>query len=118
MLRLSPFHLKIPNTLDEAVDLLDCENGNVRILAGGTDIIPNLKHRIYGEMPQLVSLRKISALNQIELNENELIIGAGVTLTQIAQSEHVRQCYPALALAAANVASPQIRNMATLGGNL
>jgi 4-hydroxybenzoyl-CoA reductase subunit beta len=116
VLRLSPFHLKIPKTLDEAIDLLD--NGNARILAGGTDLVPNLKHRIYGDVPQLVSLRKIPSLNRIELNEKELVIGAGVTLSEIAQSEQVRQCYPALALAAANVASPQIRNMATLGGNL
>lgn len=118
MLRLSPFQLKMPNTFDEAIGLLHGENSNTRILAGGTDLLPNLKHRIYGEVPQLVSLRRIDQLNRIELNKKKLVIGAGMTLTQIAQSEQVSECYPALALAAANVASPQIRNMATLGGNL
>ena len=116
MLRLSPFHMKIPNTLDEAIRLL--EKGGARILAGGTDLVPNLKHRIYGDVPRLVSLQRIATLKHIELREHELVFGSGVTLAQIALSEQVRQCHPALALAAANVASPQIRNMATLGGNL
>lgn len=118
MLRLDPFQLKMPSHLDEALELLADPGRKARILAGGTDLLPNLKHRIYGEVPLLVSLRRIEALRGIQITDSMLTIGAGTTLADFSRNELVRRHYPALAGAAANVASPQIRNMATLGGNL
>ena len=118
MLRLQPFALKSPQSLEEAVELLSRQRGQARILAGGTDLLPNLKHRIYGEVPMLVSLRRIAELQRIERQDDQLILGAGVKLAQLEKSELVREAYPALALTFGEIASPQIRNMATLGGNL
>lgn len=118
MLRLHPFHLKRPATLDEAIRILEREEGQARVLAGGTDLLPNLKHGIYGRVPLLVSLQRIDALKSITVEDDTLHIGAGATLTQLGKSALIRRHYPALAQAAANVAGPQIRNMATLGGNV
>lgn len=118
MLRLSPFQLKIPASVPEALELLERHAGEVRLMAGGTDLLPNLKHDIYGDVPIIVSLSRIASMKSVEESETDLTIGAGVSLSQMAQHDRVRKNYPALALAAGQVASPQIRNMATLGGNL
>lgn len=118
MLRLEPIHLIFPKSLEEASRTLEEGRGAIRILAGGTDLLPNLKHRIYGDVPALLSLRKIPGLSYIEARPQEIRIGAATRLSTLATSELLQQTYPALAMAIANIASPQIRNMATLGGNL
>ncbi len=118
MLRLSPLKIATPTSLAEASAILTEHGPAARILAGGTDFLPNLKHRIYGNVSQLVSLRRIAGLDRIEVQEGKLHLGAGVRLSRLAADDTVRAHYPALALAVGEIASPQIRNMATLGGNL
>ncbi len=117
MLRLPHFEVVAPETVDAAVQAL-CADG-ARLLAGGTDLLPNLKHRL--EQPtRLVSLHRIDALRRIEVDDEagELRAGSGVALARLASDEHVRTLFPSLAEAAAAVAGPQIRNTATLGGNV
>ncbi len=117
MLRLPLFGCASPTTVADLVVAMS--RPGARLLAGGTDLLPNLKHRL--EAPELlVSIDKIDELREIRWNEEAgyLSIGAGVTLTQLAEDNEVGARFPSLAKAAGLVASPLIRNMATLGGNV
>jgi len=102
-------------SVQEAVKLLSARNA--RALAGGTDLTAIMKD---GLLPtdRVVDLKAIPGLDQIEEEDGELRLGAMARLADVAASSLVAQKAPALALAAALVASPQIRNMGTLGGNL
>jgi 4-hydroxybenzoyl-CoA reductase subunit beta len=116
MLRLPLFGSASPTTVAELVSAMS--RPGARLLAGGTDLLPNLKHRL--EAPEiLVSIDKIDALREIRWNDGAyLSIGAGVTLSQLAENNKVGARFPSLVKAAGLVASPLIRNMATLGGNV
>jgi 4-hydroxybenzoyl-CoA reductase subunit beta len=117
MMRLPIFEYRAPRTLDEAAHILDGEGANAMPLAGGTDLLPNMKRR--QQVPRmLMSLRQIEPLARVELGGAGARLGACVTLTEIAGDPRFRNGLTALAQAAAQVATPQIRNMATLGGNL
>jgi 4-hydroxybenzoyl-CoA reductase subunit beta len=115
MLRLPQMGVATPTELDAALLLL--ATPGARLVAGGTDILPNLKHRL-DRPPLLVSLSAIASLREIAVEHDVLRIGAGATLTQVAELELVRTLFPSLAHAAGHVASPLIRNMGTLGGNV
>jgi 4-hydroxybenzoyl-CoA reductase subunit beta len=117
MLRLPPFQYHRPSTLDEALTLLGEHAGDVLPVAGGTDLIPNMKHRLF-EPGHLVGLKAIEALKGIREENGCLRLGAAETLTEVATHPLVRERFPALAEAAAHVAGPQLRNMGTIGGNL
>lgn len=118
MLRLPPFRYLAPRTVEQAVDLLAQEGEQAMPVAGGTDLYPNMKRRQFTP-PVLVGLRGIEALKKISGSpEQGMSIGAGVTLTTIANHPYIQRAYPALATAAASVSTPQLRNMGTLGGNL
>jgi len=113
MLRLPPFEYLAPKNLDDAVKWL-AEYGNAAMLvAGGTDLFPNMKRRQY-EPQYLIGLSGLRELRGITNENGNLVIGAGTTLTQISQSPHL----DALATAAGLVASPHLRKVGTLGGNL
>jgi 4-hydroxybenzoyl-CoA reductase subunit beta len=86
-------------------------------VAGGTDVVPNMKHRLF-EPEHLVALKGINELRGVRLEQDVLRIGAAETLTSVARNAEVRELFPALADAAGHVAGPQLRNMGTLGGNL
>jgi 4-hydroxybenzoyl-CoA reductase subunit beta len=117
MMRLPLFEFRAPRTLDEAVRILDAEGPKAMPLAGGTDLLPNMKRR--QQVPRtLMSLRYIEQLNRVELNLSGSRLGACVTLADIAADARFRNGLTALAQAASLVATPHIRNMATLGGNL
>lgn len=117
MLRLPIFELVTPTTLADAA--LAMRTPGARLVAGGTDILPNLKHRLEGP-PVLVSLAGIGELRAITRDDaaGVLRIGAGATLTEISEHPHVVATFPSLAWAAGHIASPLIRNMGTLGGNV
>ncbi len=117
MLRLPPFRYHRPRTPDEAVALLVEHAGDVALVAGGTDLIPNMKHRLL-EPGHLVALGGVDALRGIGEEDGHLRLGAAETLSSVASHPRVRELFPSLAAAAAHVAGPQIRNMGTLGGNL
>ncbi len=115
MLRLPQFGVASPTTIEEAVAAL-AEPG-ARLVAGGTDILPNLKHRL-DRPPRLVSLSRVAGLRHVTRDGDVLRIGAGVTLVDVSEHDQVRALLPSLATAAGLVASPSIRNMGTLGGNI
>jgi 4-hydroxybenzoyl-CoA reductase subunit beta len=118
MLVLPRFELEQPETIDGAAAALAAGNGEAMLLAGGTDLLPNLKHGLF-EPRRLVSLRRVRELRASrELPGGGLFLGAGMTLADVAVHPGVRTRHPALARAAGLVAGPQLRNMGTLGGNL
>jgi 4-hydroxybenzoyl-CoA reductase subunit beta len=117
MMRLPLFEFRAPRTLDEAALILDGERANAMPLAGGTDLLPNMKRR--QQVPRtLMSLRHIEELRHAHSDPSGTRLGACLTLTDIAEDSRFRNGLAALAQAASVVATPQIRNMATLGGNL
>jgi len=117
MMRLPLFEFRAPRNLEEAVKILNGEGANAMPLAGGTDLLPNMKRR--QQVPRmLLSLRHIEALTQVKSGNSETRLGACLTLSEIAEDRRFRNGTIALVQAASQVATPQIRNMATLGGNL
>ncbi|HET6437955.1 MAG TPA: FAD binding domain-containing protein [Anaeromyxobacter sp.] len=105
-----------PVTLEEALADLAVENAAIK--AGGIDLLDRLKGRL--DFPQrLVSLRRVAGLEMVRLREDGgLELGASVTLSAVAEHPLVRSRWPALAEAADQVATPNVRNAATVGGNL
>jgi 4-hydroxybenzoyl-CoA reductase subunit beta len=117
MMRLPLFAFRAPRTLEEAARILHGEGPSAMPLAGGTDLLPNMKRR--QQVPRtLLSLRNIDTLQGIQLGVSGAQLGACLTLSDIACDPRFRNGATALAQAASQVATPQIRNMATLGGNL
>jgi 4-hydroxybenzoyl-CoA reductase subunit beta len=113
---LPQFTLVRPDTLAEASALLAADPG-ARMLAGGTDLIANLRRGI-GAPTTLVDLGAIADLAGIHRRADGLRIGAGVTLATLASDAGIRDSHPAIAQAAAAIAGPAHRNVATVGGNL
>ena len=117
MMRLPLFAFRAPETVAEAVRILDGEGPKAMPLAGGTDLLPNMKRR--QQVPKtLMSLGHIQELHHVEWSDSGSRLGACLTLSRIAADPRFRNGMTALAQAASFVATPQIRNMATLGGNL
>jgi 4-hydroxybenzoyl-CoA reductase subunit beta len=121
-LSLPQFKLLRPRTLDEAVSLMAKHNDRVtahavRIVAGGTDLIPSMRQKLF-EPGYVLDLRHIAELNGIRQQGSEVQIGALTSLTTIEHSDLLRRRYPVLTEAAATVASPLLRNMGTIGGNI
>jgi 4-hydroxybenzoyl-CoA reductase subunit beta len=121
MITMPSFKVLQPQTLPQAVDLL-AQHEDLRILAGGTDIVINLRNKLL--TPQLVlDIKGIKDLHGISVDpgtgqELGMRIGSLTTLTEIALHPIVREQYPVLAAAAGFVAGPNIRNMGTIGGNI
>ena len=115
MMRLPAFTYLPASTIAEAAQLL-AEHPGAQLLSGGTDLFPKMKR---GQLAPkvLVGLRGVSELRGIRVNGGATI-GAGTRLHQISASPEIARRYPALARAASLVASPQIRNAGTVGGNL
>ena len=117
MLTLPVFRWLRPSSVDEVLRLLADHPGECLLVAGGTDAVPNLKHRLH-EPKLVVSLGGVEELRFARSDESGLHLGALLTLSELAAHAEVLRDFPALAKAASLVASPQIRNMGTLGGNL
>jgi len=106
-------------TVDEAISLLKSCKGVANLIAGGTDLLGILKDRILPNYPDtIINLKTIQNLDYIMEDGECLKIGALVKLEDIAQSPLIRERYRILADAAKAVATPQIRNLGTIGGNL
>jgi CO/xanthine dehydrogenase FAD-binding subunit len=115
--RLTEFKYLSPKTIAEAVSILEEYHKAAKILAGGTDLLPMMKLRAV--IPEyVVSLNKISGLNYILENDQELRVGALTKISTILASELIRQKYISIHEAAMTFATPQVRSMATLGGNI
>jgi 4-hydroxybenzoyl-CoA reductase subunit beta len=117
-LSLPQFKLLRPRTVEQAVEYLAKHSGNIRVLAGGTDLIPSMRQKLF-EPQYVLHLGQIASLKGMRSNARaEVEIGALTTLTEIEQSKFLREHYPVLTEAAGTVASPVLRNMGTLGGNI
>ncbi len=106
-----------PRSIEEALDILRAYRGQARVIAGGTDLLLDLRR---GQLTAdcLVDITSIEALQQIELVGGLIVIGAGVTHSQAANSGLIQERASALAQATAQMGSPQIRNQATVVGNV
>lgn len=111
------FEYVSPANTKQATSLLGATWGHTEILAGGTDLLALMKEDVITPK-RLVNIKDIKELSGINASGAGLRIGALTRLVEIADSAEVKQKYPALAEAVHDAASPQIRNMATLGGNL
>jgi 4-hydroxybenzoyl-CoA reductase subunit beta len=117
-LSLPEFKLLRPRDLEEAVRHLGEHAGNLRVLAGGTDLIPSMRQKLF-EPEYVLDLRGITTMRGISpQGDGGVEIGALTTLRAIERSDFLRQHYPVLTEAAATVASPVLRNMGTIGGNI
>ncbi len=118
MLRLPSFTYLAPGTVAEAVRQIGEAGAGGMLVAGGTDLYPNMKRRQF-EPKVLVGLRGIRDLRMIAGDRRTgMTIGAGVTLSELAAHPEISGGYRALAFAAGAVSTPPLRNMGTLGGNL
>jgi len=114
---MKQFALYNPTTLMEAVQLLGADPARTRLLAGGMDLLGRMKHRV--ETPErVVNLKSVPGLDAIRETPEGLSLGPLAKLTELAESPVAQKDYRALAQAAESVGSVQIRNSATVGGNL
>jgi len=113
----SNFKLLRPRTSPDALALLSEHRAEVRVLAGGTDLLPSMRQRLF-EPQYVMDLRLLSDLKGIRETEHGVEIGALTTLREIEGSKLLQRDYPVLVEAAKTVASPLIRNMSTIGGNI
>lgn len=116
MMRLPSYVYRAPRTVDEAAAWLAESPADTMLLAGGTDLVPNMKRR--QQTPStVIGLRGVAELSAI-VEDGGLSIGAGVTLTSLVHDQRVRAMYAGLWQAAAQIATPHLRNMGTIGGNV
>jgi 4-hydroxybenzoyl-CoA reductase subunit beta len=116
MMRLPHFQYCAPETIQEAVERLADAPGTTMLVAGGTDLLPNMKRR--QQCPAtLIGLRRVAELKQVS-NGDGLTIGAGVTLSRLIDVPGLREQHRGLWQAASQIATPHLRNMGTVGGNL
>jgi xanthine dehydrogenase YagS FAD-binding subunit len=111
------FEYASPTTREQAVGLLGTSWGQAEVLAGGTDLLSLMKDDVVHPR-RLVNIKHIKEINGVTPGPKGLRIGALTTLGELADNVNVIRDYPALAEAINDAASPQIRNMATIGGNL
>lgn len=115
---LPEFKLLRPRSVDEAIGHLARYGGNLRVLAGGTDLIPSMRQKLF-EPEFVLDLRSVGEMRGIRPHpDGGVEIGALTTLRVIERSPLLRQHFSVLSEAAATVASPVLRNMGTIGGNI
>jgi len=105
----------LPKTVQDAAKAI--ASNNARLVAGGTDLWPNMKRRNQ-KAGTVVSLMSIADLDSIDSSSGDIRLGATATLSNIIRDDKIRQRFPAFATAVASISSPPLRNMGTIGGNL
>jgi xanthine dehydrogenase YagS FAD-binding subunit len=114
---MHPFRHVMPTTTDEAVHILATASGKPRLLAGGTTLVDLMK--LHVEQPDLlIDITRITQLREMRVDGHTLVFGALVHMSDVADHPVIRRDYPILSEALWRGASQQLRNMATLGGNL
>lgn len=109
-----------PKNIDEALVLLNEHNSDIKIIAGGTDVVPGMQQGSvrFKNFSSLMDTGNIHDLQKIELCDNKICIGAGVTFSDLNRNKLVKKYFTLLAESAGKVGSKQIRNLATVGGNI
>ncbi len=117
MMRLPKFRYYAPRSLREAVAIGADEGPDSAYVAGGTDLYPNMKRR--QQTPRVViGLSRIQPLQRLRFGSEGVSIGSAAVLSRVENDRRIRREYPALAHAIAEISTPPLRNMGTLGGNL
>ena len=111
---------KVVRSTEEAFEYIGHFQGKARVVAGGTDLIPQLREKETGDGIALLDVSSIPEMREIGLTDNGewVMVGAAATMTEIAQSEIIARYGRALAMGASCMGAPQIRNVATIGGNV
>lgn len=118
MLRLTPFRYLAPTSVHDAILLLETHGSDGALMGGGTDLFPNIKHRL-ATPKWVIGLAAVDEMQGIfERPDGSLRIGAGVRLRELESDSLIRVRYPALAEAAGLISTPQVRRMGTVGGNI
>lgn len=116
---LPRFEYFAPKEMGEVISLFREFGGEARVLAGGTDLLVKMKQRAIEPLPRcLVNIKKVPGLRYIEGDGGGLRIGSLTTIQEVKNSLLIRQKFPGLAQAAGLLSTPQVRNIATVGGNL
>ena len=110
------YHL--PTSVGEALSLLAAYNGEARVVAGGTDLILEIQQGHRPPVKALVDVTRIAGANEIRCEGDHIVIGCGVTHAQIIESALIQQHGTALAEGCGVIGGPQVRNVATLTGNV
>ena len=103
--------------IEDALDFLNTNGAETRLLAGGTDIMVDMRSGAL-KTRFLLDVSRLEDLKKIEIQDGQLTIGAAVTISELLESETIADMAPALGKAAEKFASRQIRNVATIGGNV
>ncbi len=115
--RTVPCQYFAPQKIEEALEILSQYGKEIKVIAGGTDLLIQYYDRLY-EVGTWLDLKNIKELKEIKIHQNQMEIGAMVTHTQLEKSEDIKKYFPVLSQAAADIGSPQIRNRGTIGGNI
>jgi len=114
---LPRFDYHEPQNLKEACEIMSRFKGRALPLAAGTDVLVNMKKKVI-KPENVVSLARIKELKEMRMDGDQLIIGSGITVADIAASKEIKRDFSALCLGAENLGSPLVRNLATIGGNI
>jgi 4-hydroxybenzoyl-CoA reductase subunit beta len=117
MLRLNRFQYLSPQTVGEALEMLHKYGSDGILMAGGTDVLVNIKHRL-ATPDYVIGIRHLPDLHVFEDDGGWLTIGASTSILRIEQNARIQERYPALSYAAHLISTPQVRRVGTLGGNL
>jgi len=115
--RTVPCQYFAPQKIEEALKNLSKYGKEIKVIAGGTDLLVQYYDRLY-EINGWLDLKNIKELKEIKIYQNQMEIGAMVTHAQLENSEDIKKYFPVLGKAAADIGSPQIRNRGTVGGNI
>jgi len=106
-----------PQKIEKALEILARYGKEIKVIAGGTDLLIQYYDRLY-EINGWLDLKNIKELKEIKIHQNQMEIGAMVTHAQLEKSAEIKKYFPVLGKAAADIGSPQIRNRGTIGGNI
>ncbi len=106
-----------PQKIEETLEILSKYGKEIKVIAGGTDLLIQYYDRLY-EIDTWLDLKNIKELKEIKIHQNQMEIGAMVTHAQLENSQDIKKYFPVLSKAAADIGSPQIRNRGTIGGNI
>ncbi|MEA2020914.1 MAG: xanthine dehydrogenase family protein subunit M [Candidatus Caldatribacteriota bacterium] len=113
----TPCNYFTPQKIEEAVEILSGYVKEIKVIAGGTDLLVQYYDQLY-EVGSWLDLKNIEELKEIKIHQNQMLIGAMATHNQLEISQEIQRYFPVLSWAAADIGSPQIRNRGTIGGNI